>query len=370
MKELLRKRIKELTSLIGVSGDEWDVAEYIYHALDGFVDELEVRDNGQVIAIKKGTMEGPRVLVTAHMDEVGYRIKGIDENGFAYFDAIGSATQACLPGRKVIVRGKKGTITGVVGVRAAHLLTEEQKKQPQTAAQSYIDLFVSTKQEALDLGIYMGASVVPDSPCTEVPHNPDYMITRAADCRLLCAVIIETIKKLKPEEIHGEVCAVFNILEETTIRAISSAVTYLKPKYGFFLDTVPCGDVPDVNTMELPIALKKGPTLITSMSIASAFMNVVAHPKLVEAAKNTAEKNGISYQEFAFNGATYGTDAIGAIYAGEGMATLTIACPRRFSHSPVEIFHMEDVVGTQKLVESLLKQNIDLKMFKKKLFQK
>jgi endoglucanase len=99
-----------------------------------------VLNNGIVIAIKKGKSPGKRRMMTAHMDEVGYRINRIDDNGFGYFDGIGSPNFACLPGRKMLVRGKKGTIIGISGVRSAHLLTEEQKKMPQTIS-SHILIF-------------------------------------------------------------------------------------------------------------------------------------------------------------------------------------------------------------------------------------
>ena len=105
MKELLRRRISELTSLIGVSGYEWDVARYIAAELKGSADSIEQLPNGQLIAVKKGAHPGPKVLVTAHMDEVGYEVKSISAKGFLYFDKIGGATEACLPARRVLVKG-------------------------------------------------------------------------------------------------------------------------------------------------------------------------------------------------------------------------------------------------------------------------
>ena len=95
MKERLRRRVAELTAIIGVSGYEWDVAKYIYDALKDDVDSMEQLPNGTLVALKKGAHPGPRVLVTAHMDEVGYEVKSISAKGFLYFDAIGGATVAC-----------------------------------------------------------------------------------------------------------------------------------------------------------------------------------------------------------------------------------------------------------------------------------
>lgn len=363
MKESLRTRVAELTSIIGVSGHEWDVAKYIYNAIKDDVDSIEQLNNGTIVAIKKGKKPGPRVLVTAHMDEVGYEVKSISAKGYLYFDQIGGATVACLPGRRVLVKGEKGVVPGIVGIRAGHLLTPEQIAKAQTVPQSYVDICVDSREEAEALGIHAGAQIVPESPTTNYGTDGDYICTRAADCRALCAVIIETLKVLKAEDISGEVCAVFNILEETTVKAINAPLNKYPCKYGVFLDTIPCGDVPDVDfEKELPVALKKGPVLLLSQLFMGLGLRAGSHPKLVEALRKAADKTGALHQEFAFNGAGYITDAVGGVYAGEGMGVVTLALPRRYSHSPVELFHMNDICDTQKMVEEFLKNEVDTNM--------
>lgn len=165
MKERLRQRVIEMTDLIGISGCEWDVAQYIYDAVKDYVDSVEEMPNGTIVAIKKGAQPGPRVMVTAHMDEVGYEVKSISAKGFLYFDAVGVPTTACIPGRRVLVKGEKGVVQGVIGVRSAHLLTPEQMAKPQSVGQSYVDIGVDSKEEAQSLGIQIGAQIVPYSPC-------------------------------------------------------------------------------------------------------------------------------------------------------------------------------------------------------------
>ena len=363
MKERLRKRISELTAIIGISGYEWDVGRYIYENLKDDVDSIEWLPNGQLIAIRKGAKPGPRVIVSAHMDEVGYEVKSISANGFLYFDKIGYATEACLPARRVLVKGDKGVVKGVVGVRAGHLLTPEQMAKPQTVGQSYVDVCASSREEVEAMGIHAGSQIVPDSPCTSMGPDGDFLCTRAADCRSLCAVIVETMKELKPEDICGEVCAVFNILEETTVKAVASCVAKLKPLYGLFLDTIPCGDVPDCDFQkELPVALKKGPVVLHSQMLAVGLLRAGSHPKLVQALRDAAAATKMPHQEWAFNGAGYATDAVGAVYGGEGMAVVTMALPRRYSHSPSELLHLSDVVATQAIVEEFLKHPVDLSM--------
>ena len=115
-------------------------------------------------------------------------------------------------------------------------------------------------------------------------NGTDYMVTRAADCRVLCAIIIETMFELDAEKTHGEVCAVFNVLEESTVAACAAAVNYLKPIYGMFLDTIPCGDVPDCDfAKELPVALDRGPVIVLEQYLTGEHNYVVSNPKLVDA---------------------------------------------------------------------------------------
>ena len=264
----------------------------------------------------------------------------------------------------MLVKGEKGVVKGVVGIRAGHLLTPEQIAKAQTVTQSYVDICVGSREEAEALGIHAGAQIVPDSPLESIGPDGDYICTRAADCRALCAVIIETLKELKAEDIHGEVVAAFNIIEETTVKGIAAATNKYPCEYGLFLDTIPCGDVPDVDFgKELPVALKKGPVLLHSQLFTGLGLRAGSHPKLVEAVRNAAEKTGANHQEFAFNGAGYVTDAVGAVLTG--MAVVTLALPRRYSHSPVELFHMNDICDTQKTVEEFLKNEVDLGLLHK-----
>ena len=131
MKERIRKRLKEMTSIVGVSGYEWDVARYIKKELEGYVDSIEVMKNGMLIASKKGNKPGSKVLITAHMDEVGYVVKSISQDGFIYFSKVGIASEATIPGRKVWIKGDKGLVPGVIGTRSAHMLTPEEAAKPQ-----------------------------------------------------------------------------------------------------------------------------------------------------------------------------------------------------------------------------------------------
>lgn len=360
MKEKLKQRISQMTALVGISGYEWDVAKYIMDELEGYVDSLELRPNGSVIAKKKGALPGSKVMITAHMDEVGFEVKTISANGFLYFDKVGKPTEGCIPGRRVLVKGRKGIVPGVIGVRSGHMLSPEQMSKPQSVGQSYVDIGAGSVAEANEWGVFTSAQIVPDTPLQEL-KNTDLVVSRAIDCRALCAVMVEIMRNITAEQIAGELYAVFNVMEESTLGAIPAAISYIEPEYGIFLDTIPCGDVPDcVYAKELPISLEKGPVLVLSQQLPSGRMRAVNHPILNDAVYNAAAKAKVPLQEFAFNSGGFATDAVAAASAGKGIATVTIALPRRYSHSPVELMSIKTAEEMQKLLERLIATSVDL----------
>lgn len=363
MKAALKERIAQLTALVGISGYEWDVAKCIAEVLRPCADSVELRPNGALVVKKAGRLPGRRRMITAHMDEVGFEVKTVSPGGFLFFDKVGKPTEGCIPGRKVLVKGRKGIVPGVIGVRAGHMLTPEQMSRPQTVAQSYVDIGAASLAQANEWGVFTGAQIVPDTPLSAL-RDPDVICSRALDCRALCAVLTEVLRNLDAEELHGEIWAVFNVMEESTLSYIPAAVQHIRPDYGIFLDTIPCGDVPDCSfAKELPVSLNGGPVLVLSQQLPSGRLRAVNHPALDRAVRRAAEEGGIRLQEFAFNSGGFATDAVAAGAAGEGMATVTLALPRRYSHSPVEVMHMDTAVEMEQLVARLLREDIDLEVW-------
>lgn len=363
MKEDLRKEIKALTAQIGVSGYEWDIAKYIAKEVEPFADEIELRPNGNLIVTVKGVKEGPKVLYGAHLDEVGYVIKTIGEDGFLYFGKVGGSSENILPGRKVLIKTEKGVIPGVIGTRSTHMLTEEEIKKMQSVKTSYVDICAGSREQAMEWGVMTGCQMVIESPCTEFA-NTDYVVTKAADCRALCAILVDAIRRLDKQELAGIHYFVFTSMEEVTTAGIKAAVTYLQPDYCYIFDTVPSGDVPDTRDIDNPLKLGGGAAIMLAQHNSRYTNYAIAHPKLLAAARETALENDIKTQEFAFVGAFYSNDGAGAINAGIGNAVLSISLPRRYSHSPTEVICLDDCVAIEKLLLELAKKPLDINMLK------
>lgn len=361
MKELLREKIIDLTGRVAVSGYEWSLAAYIADKLKEYADDIKITPNGNLIVTINGSCAGPDVLYGVHLDEVGYVIKSIDDNGFLHFGKIGGSSDNIIPGRKVIIKTEKGDIPGVIGVRSTHMLTEDEAKRMQTVNASYVDICAKDKDEAIEWGVRSGCQMVIDSPCTPM-KNSDYLVTKAADCRALCAIIFELIGHINRKELAGRHYFVFTAMEEVTTAALRSVVEIVNPDYCYILDTIPAGDVPDINSTDNPIKLGNGPVAVLLQHNPRFHNYVVSHPALVKTVRNVAADMKMDIQEFAFTGAFYSTDAAGAVNSGKGNAVMTIALPRRYSHSPTEVINLNDCLDVYRLVEKLVYTPVNMEV--------
>lgn len=350
LKELLR----ELQDLMGVAGQEQEVVQYVYKAIKPYCDEIKISSTGNIVATKKGSMPGPAIAVGAHLDEVGFIVRNILPNGFLLIDKIGGVPNNVVLARNVLVSKKR--IPGVIGTKPGHLQSPEEAKSIQPITNCYVDLGLDTGDEVKALGIKVGDPIIFKTDFIEM-SNPDLICSRAVDDRISCALIIELFKTLSAEDFAGTLYGTFTVREEVGMFGARNALHGLDVDYALALDTVPAGDTPDINTAnQLPIWLGKGPGLVVADSAVVYFQYV--HPKVREIIEKTAAKNNINLQVTTILGYMYTTDAASYSYAnGDGIPTAGISIPRRYSHSPVEIFNLNDAVDTFDLVSAIVKDN-------------
>lgn len=353
-KERLKKRLKELTSRFGVSGAEQEVVSYLKEAFSPHADSVEIDSWGNLYAKKAGTGEGPVLMVSAHSDEIGMVVKSIHEDGFISFDRVGGVNDILLPGRKVLIGGR---IPGVIGVKAGHLQKEEEKTRVRSIRDSYIDVGAFTRDEAEAMGIRVGDRITFQSDFMEM-YNPDLVSTKSVDNRVSCAILLELFEQLSKEDFAGTLFGVVCVQEEIGLRGATMAGNRIKPDWAIVLDTIPCGDTPDINTeSELPVKLGKGPVCPLIDGISGAFMGNVVHPKIREFIEKHSEKTGVNVQYVTLSSEFYTTDATHVSMSGTGVPTGLLTTPRRYSHSPVELVNLNDAVGLLKLLKSLVESN-------------
>lgn len=353
-KQTLKKLFKELGAVNAVPGHEHNVIGNILEKVKPHADEVTVDSLGNVYAIKKGAKKGPAFMVMAHMDEIGLIIKNILPDGFLLFEKLGGVHDTLLPGRRFRIGTKK--ILGVVGTKPGHLQTPQEASSVRPAAQCYLDIGASSREEVEKLGIRIGDMAVWEGEYVEMV-NPDLICAKAADDRLGCAVLIELLASVKASDFAGTLQVVFSVREEMGMFGAPVAVNNLNPDYAVAIDTIPAGDTPDVNTAkELPVCLGKGPGLPVASGVGYTFASI-AHPAVVEMLENHAAKQKIPLQRLTLSSSSYATDADKIAYSGKGVATATLAIPRRYSHSPIELFNINDAVSVLKVLQSMAKNN-------------
>jgi endoglucanase len=342
LKAAIRQTAVELAAIPGVPGHEQAVVGEMRRRLARVTDEVTVDRFGNVVGLRRGRGAGPRLMLAAHTDEIGFLVKSIEPAGFLRFERLGGATEFALIGQKVIVDGRHH---GVIGVRPGHLSREAEKKLP-PVSELYIDVGVTAAVEAQALGIGAGSTVTFSTPITPTA-NPDRFMGHAVDDRLGLAVMLHALA-LIADAPAGDVIAVATSQEEVGLRGAEVAAFRVQPDYALAIDTIPVGDTPDVHpTKELPLALGHGPALI--LAAGSGQRGAITHPAVKRHLLAAAQHCGVSLQQvLVLNMAN--TDATAIHLSREGVPTGTVSLPRRYSHSPVEMFDLNDAAGAARLL--------------------
>ncbi|WP_257347377.1 M42 family metallopeptidase [Pseudalkalibacillus decolorationis] len=354
MKERIKNRLRDLTGLVGVSGSEQEVVKYLYEHLSLIADEVKVDNNGNVIAVKNGTAPGPNLMVSAHSDEVGFCIKNILENGFIVFDKVGGVPDSLLQGRKVWITTNK--IPGIIGVKSGHMQTAEESKRVKTVRECYVDVGAASKHQVENMGIKVGDPIVFQSDFMEM-HDKDLICTKSIDNRVNCAILIELFHELKGNDFAGTLFGVVTVREEVGLQGAVMVGDTIKPDYAIVLDTIPAGDVPDIDTEKsLPVYIGKGPACPVSDGVAAMAFTYI-HPKVREIIVEQSEEANVPIQYLTLNGDAYTTDAAKLALTNGGVPLGIVATPRRYSHSPVELLNLNDAVGVLKVVKGIILHN-------------
>jgi putative aminopeptidase FrvX len=344
-KESLLKLLKELDGIVAPSGFEDEIREYIAGQLRDHSDEMWVDSMGNLIAVKKGGGEG-KLMIAAHMDEIGLMIKHVSKDGFLKFSPIGGWAPIILPGQRVIIKGLKGgTVKGVIGSKPPHIMKPEEAKQVIPIDELFIDVGASSREEVEKLGIGIGSVAVIDRGL-EVLGNDDVVTGRAFDNKVGVAVMIEFMRSL--DNIPFDVYAVATVQEEVGLKGARTAAFSIGPDVGIALDTTVASDVPGVDESQHVVKLGKGPAI--KIMDGRSGSGLISHPAVRTALIEAAEKERIPYQLEVLPGGT--TDASAIQITKEGVPAGTISIPTRYIHSPIETLNMNDVVNAVKLLKA------------------
>lgn len=332
------RKLAELTKLDGISGNEQDVRNFIIEnladkSLKHYTDSI-----GNLIV--KGKSDGSsnlKVMLAAHMDEVGLMVNYITDDGKLKFSTVGGIDSRILPGQHV--RVGKSKIPGVIGYKSIHLQDKTERESVVKIKNLYIDIAAKDKENATEFvntGDYVAFVSEP------MFFGDNKIKAKALDDRAGCAVLMELLEDVWPFELY----ACFTVQEEVGLRGALVAANRIKPDIGIVIEGTTCADVPQVKEHEVSTVIGKGPSLSFADRTSMADRELLMH------FFKTAEKEGIPYQWKTTT--TGGNDAGRIQTSGAGVKTMVVSVPCRYIHSPVSVLDLNDLKNMLNLVRKAL----------------
>ncbi len=320
------KTLKELCSLNGISGREDKVRDYIISRIDGKC-SYKVDPMGNILVHKEGKKRAKnKVMLSAHMDEVGFIVTYICDNGFLKFASVGGVDSKVVEGRTVLVGEKE--ILGVIGNKALHLCEGDEDKKVPELSKLYIDIGASSKEEA-EAMVEIGDSVYFNSEFVEFGDNK--IKAKAIDDRFGCSIMIKMIE----DGVEYDTEFAFLVQEEVGLRGAGPAAYTVNPDYAIVLEATTASDVAFVSD-ENSVCKQKNGAVVSFMD-----RSTVYNPVLFKGALKKARENNIKAQPKT---AVAGGNDAGAIHkSGGGVYTITISLPCRYIHSGTSVADKEDM---------------------------
>lgn len=340
----IESNLEKLSNINGVTGREETVRKVLSDLIKPYVDSVNEDKLGNLIAIKEGDKSKPKIMLAAHMDEIGLMVKNISKQGFIQFAKMGGIDDRILLAQKVIVHTNKGDLVGIIGSKPPHIQKKEERNKVVTYDKLFIDIGAKDSRETKKMGVKIGD---PISFSVKFEKVGKKIVTgKAFDDRAGCTVMIETLKRLNSTDCN--VFAVGTIQEEVGLRGAGTAAFGIDPDFGIALDVTVAGDVPGVKDFESNIKMAKGPAL----TVIDA--GLVSHPKVLSLLVDTAKKNNIPYQlETGLPGTT---DAARISLTRQGVPSGTISIPTRYIHSPVGMMDLTDMNNSIKLTIAAIQE--------------
>ncbi len=330
--------IKKFTEAAAVSGCEKNVRDMIIDEIKDYCSSYEVDSMGNLIAFKKAKNPGAAktVALSAHMDEVGLIITGINPDGTLAFDAVGGIDASVLISKKV----KTGELFGVIGTKAVHLTTAEERAKKTDISSLYIDIGAKDKEDAKKY-VMPGDYASFFSGYEE--FGSGFAKAKALDDRLGCITLMEALK----EDYNVNLMCFFVTQEETGLRGAKAAFYKKEPDYAIVVESTTAGDITGAKP-HMKVTEAGGGAAISLMDSSS-----LADKELFEMLCKTAEKNGIKYQ---FKMAATGGNDAGSIHLSNGgIKTCSVSVPARYIHSPSSVCSLEDFYAVKNLIKAFLK---------------
>lgn len=329
--------LNQICQTPGAPGYEKKIRELIIKEVTPYVDKVETDNMGNVYAIKKGK-EAKKVMIGAHMDEIGFIVTHIDDKGFIRFHTLGGFDPKTLTAQRVFIHGKEDVI-GVMAAKPIHVMTTEERNKVAKITDFFIDTGLT--REEVEARIKIGDPITRERSFIEMGNCVN---SKSLDNRLAVFILIEALRELKDKEVPYDVYGVFTVQEEVGIRGANVSAMRINPDFGFGLDTTIAYDLPGAAAHEKITSLGDG----AAIKIMDA--STICDYRMVDYMKKTADKHGIKWQPEILTAG--GTDTAGIQRMTEGGSIAgAISIPTRHLHQVIEMANKDDIKGSIELLK-------------------
>ncbi|WP_147532656.1 M42 family metallopeptidase [Bacillus marasmi] len=343
MNEQTLSLFKTLTELPGTAGNEHAVRAFMREQIGKYTDEIVQDKLGSIFGVKRGNEAGPTIMVAGHMDEVGFMVTQITDNGMIRFQPLGGWWSQVLLAQRVNIMTANGPVIGVIGSIPPHLLDDSTKNKPMEIKNMLIDIGADNKEDAIKIGIKPGQQITPICPFTQMA-NPKKLLAKAWDNRYGCGLAIELLQETHGETLPNTLYVGATVQEEVGLRGAQTAANLIKPDLFFALDASPANDMTGDK--------KEFGQLGKGVLLRILDRSMVTHRGMREFVLDTAESNDIPYQYFVSQG---GTDAGRVHTANEGIPSAVIGICSRYIHTHASIIHVDDYAAAKELLLKLVR---------------
>jgi endoglucanase len=335
--------LKKILDASGVSGYEGEIAQIMKNEFKKSCDDVQIDNFGNVIARKgKGKK---KIMLCAHMDEIGLLVKYIAKDGYINFIKVGGIDDRILLGQRMIIKAKNGDVRGIIGAKPPHLQKEEERKRPVKYEDMFIDIGCKTKEET-EKKVEIADAVIFEPHSGQLNGNLYY--GKAIDDRVGCYALVKIMERLK---VHAQVYAVATVQEEVGLKGARTSSFKINPDFAIAIDTTVAGDAPGIKESESSLKLGEG---VAITIIEAAGRGLIVNQRIKELFIDTAKKNRIKYQIDVLEGGM--TDGAIIYMNREGIPTGVLAVPTRYIHSPAGVFSIDDLNRAQELAIDVIEK--------------
>ena len=352
MKERIRSDLLRLMGIPGLSGHEDRVRAAIRALLPTGAGPVRTDRVGNLVARFDGDPGGPAVLVFAHMDQLGFVVRRIDADGLLRVARLGGVPERAIAAQAVVVSVPGADIPGVIASKSHHAVPPEEKAVAPRVADAFVDAGFATRAAAKAAGIAIGAPVVYRPAAIELAN--DRIAGASVDDRAGCAVLIELARTLAARTGGPTVHLAFSVQEEFNLRGAVVAARAVAPDIAIQIDLMLATDTPDMAGLG-EMRLGGGPGMsLYSFHGRGTLNGVIPHPALARLMERTAAERGLKLQRSAQVGVL--TDLSYVQTLGDGVASIDVGFPMRYSHSSLEVCDLDDLCGLAELLAGALER--------------